>query len=132
MDKSTDCSSKGHEFNSQQPHGGSQPSVTGSDALLCVWKQLQCTHINKINVKKNGHDEGVHIMERSRYQAPAFLDASDLDVKYGVAQHCTHQTPFAVSSPEIRRIMLTKAETLEKKFLSLAKNLIGKYQNISS
>jgi hypothetical protein len=25
--KSTDCSSKGPEFNSQQPHGGSQPSV---------------------------------------------------------------------------------------------------------
>jgi hypothetical protein len=28
--KSTDCSSKGQEFNSQQPHGGLQPSVTGS------------------------------------------------------------------------------------------------------
>ena len=26
--KSTDCSSRGPEFNSQQPHGGSQPSVT--------------------------------------------------------------------------------------------------------
>jgi hypothetical protein len=25
--KSTDCSSKGHEFKSQQPHGGSQPSL---------------------------------------------------------------------------------------------------------
>ena len=24
--KSTDCSSRGPEFNSQQPHGGSQPS----------------------------------------------------------------------------------------------------------
>jgi hypothetical protein len=32
--KSTDCSSRGPEFNSQQPHGGSQPSVTGSDALF--------------------------------------------------------------------------------------------------
>jgi histidinol-phosphate/aromatic aminotransferase/cobyric acid decarboxylase-like protein len=32
--KSTDISS---EFNSQQPHGGSQPSVMGSDALFwCV------------------------------------------------------------------------------------------------
>jgi hypothetical protein len=49
----TDCSSKGPEFNSQQPHGGSQPFVNGSDALFwCVWKQLQCTHINKINLKK--------------------------------------------------------------------------------
>jgi hypothetical protein len=32
--KSTDCSSEGLEFKSQQPHGGSQPSVMGSDALL--------------------------------------------------------------------------------------------------
>jgi hypothetical protein len=42
--KSTDCSSKGPEFSSQQPHGGSQPSLMGSDALLCcVWRQLSCT-----------------------------------------------------------------------------------------
>jgi hypothetical protein len=34
--KSTDCSSKGPEFNSQEPHSGSQPSVTGSDALSGV------------------------------------------------------------------------------------------------
>jgi hypothetical protein len=32
--KSTDCSSRGHEFNSQHPHGGSQPSVMESDALF--------------------------------------------------------------------------------------------------
>jgi hypothetical protein len=32
--KSTDCSSRGSEFNSQQPHGGSQPSAMGSDALF--------------------------------------------------------------------------------------------------
>ena len=32
--KSSDCSSRGSEFNSQQPHGGSQPSVMGSDALF--------------------------------------------------------------------------------------------------
>jgi hypothetical protein len=32
--KNTDYSSKGPEFNSQQPHGGSQPSVMGSDALF--------------------------------------------------------------------------------------------------
>jgi hypothetical protein len=33
----TACSSRGSEFNSQQPHGGSQPSVMGSDALFwCV------------------------------------------------------------------------------------------------
>jgi hypothetical protein len=35
--KSTDCFSRGPEFNSQQPHGGSQPPVMGSDALFwCV------------------------------------------------------------------------------------------------
>jgi hypothetical protein len=28
------CSSEGHEFKSQQPHGGSQPSVIRSDALF--------------------------------------------------------------------------------------------------
>jgi hypothetical protein len=32
--KDTGCSSRGPEFNSQQPHGGSQPSVMGSDALF--------------------------------------------------------------------------------------------------
>jgi hypothetical protein len=35
--KSTDCSPRGPEFNSQQPHDGSQPSVMGSDAFFwCV------------------------------------------------------------------------------------------------
>jgi hypothetical protein len=35
--KSTGCSSRGPEFKSQQAHGGSQPSVSGSDALFwCV------------------------------------------------------------------------------------------------
>jgi hypothetical protein len=35
--KSIDCSSEGHEFKSQQPHGGSEPSVMRSDALFwCV------------------------------------------------------------------------------------------------
>jgi hypothetical protein len=32
--KGTDGSSKSPEFNSQQPHGGSQPSVMGSDAVF--------------------------------------------------------------------------------------------------
>jgi hypothetical protein len=49
--KSTGCSSKGPEFNSQQSHGGLQPSVKGPDALFwCIWKQLQCSHIHKINL----------------------------------------------------------------------------------
>ena len=34
--KSTDYSSRGPEFNSQQPHSGSQPSVIESDALFGV------------------------------------------------------------------------------------------------
>jgi hypothetical protein len=35
--KSTNCSSRGPEFKSQQPHGGSQPTVTESNALFwCV------------------------------------------------------------------------------------------------
>jgi hypothetical protein len=34
--KSTDCSSRGPEFNAQQPLGGSQPSVMGFDALFLV------------------------------------------------------------------------------------------------
>jgi len=34
MVKTTDCSSRGPEFNSQQPHGGSQLSVMRSDAFF--------------------------------------------------------------------------------------------------
>jgi hypothetical protein len=35
--ESSDCSSRGPEFKSQQPHGGSQPSVMSSDVLFwCV------------------------------------------------------------------------------------------------
>jgi hypothetical protein len=38
MVKSTDYSSRGPEFNSQQPHGGSQPSVMGGlmPSLVCL------------------------------------------------------------------------------------------------
>jgi hypothetical protein len=44
--RAPDCSSRGPEFKSQQPHGGSQPSVTRSDALFWgIWRQLQCTYI---------------------------------------------------------------------------------------
>jgi hypothetical protein len=32
--KSTECSSEGPEFKSQQPHGGSQPSVMRSDGFF--------------------------------------------------------------------------------------------------
>ena len=51
--KSTDCSSKGPEFKSQQPHGGSQPSVMRSDASevsedRCVYIYI----VNKFFLKK--------------------------------------------------------------------------------
>jgi hypothetical protein len=32
--KAPDCYSEGPEFKSQQPHGGSQPSITRSDSLF--------------------------------------------------------------------------------------------------
>jgi hypothetical protein len=34
--KSTDCSSKGPEFNSWQPHGGSQPSCLSQGFYSCT------------------------------------------------------------------------------------------------
>jgi hypothetical protein len=55
--KTTDCSSEGPEFKSQQPHGGLQPSIMRSDALFwCIWRQLQSSYlftiINKSLKKK--------------------------------------------------------------------------------
>jgi hypothetical protein len=48
--KSTNCFSRGPEFNSQQPHGSSQPSVMVSDALFwCIIREKWCAHIHKIN-----------------------------------------------------------------------------------
>jgi hypothetical protein len=62
--KSIDCSSEGHEFKSQQPHGGSQPSVMRSDALFwCVSRQQQCTHIiNKeiLQKRKKKKKKSIH------------------------------------------------------------------------
>jgi hypothetical protein len=46
--KSTDCSSRGPEIKSQQPHGGSQPSATGPNALFwCVSEDSCSVLINK-------------------------------------------------------------------------------------
>jgi hypothetical protein len=57
--KSTDCSPKGPEFNSQQPHGGSHDALfwcseDSYSVLIIINKifELQCTHIHKINTKK--------------------------------------------------------------------------------
>jgi hypothetical protein len=48
--KSTNCSSRGPEFNSQQPHGGSQPSVMESDLLLGFLKiATMYSYIKKID-----------------------------------------------------------------------------------
>jgi hypothetical protein len=55
--KSTDWSSEGPEFKSQQPHGGSQRPIMRSSALSSKDSysessqpsvQLQCTHIHEI------------------------------------------------------------------------------------
>jgi hypothetical protein len=42
--RSTDCSSRSPEFNSQQPHGGSQPSVIGSNRILLVCLRAVMVH----------------------------------------------------------------------------------------
>jgi hypothetical protein len=41
--KSTNYSSGGSEFNSQQLHGGLQPSVMGSDALFWCVSEDSCS-----------------------------------------------------------------------------------------
>jgi hypothetical protein len=50
--KSTGCSSTGPEFNPQQPHGGSQPSVMGSDALFCMHVHADRALIHKVILKR--------------------------------------------------------------------------------
>jgi hypothetical protein len=45
--KSTDCSFRGPEFNSQQLQGGSEPSVMA--LFRYVQREQQCNHIHKIN-----------------------------------------------------------------------------------
>jgi hypothetical protein len=51
--KSTDCSSRGPEFNSQQLHGGSQPSIRESDPLFWHPVVYAAEHsYNKLKKKK--------------------------------------------------------------------------------
>jgi hypothetical protein len=48
-------------------HGGSQPSVMGSDALFwCVRRQWQCTHIHEINKEEEEERERERKRERRR------------------------------------------------------------------
>jgi hypothetical protein len=56
--KSTGCSSRGPEFNSQQTHGGSQPLVMGSDALF--W------HANRALIYLKERKKGERDRERER------------------------------------------------------------------
>jgi hypothetical protein len=46
MVESTVCSSRGHKFNSQQPHGGSQPSIG-------IYMQQSTHTLNKFKKKKD-------------------------------------------------------------------------------
>ena len=60
--KSTGCSVRGPKFNSQQPYGGSQPSVMRSNGLFwCVWRQQQCTqiyiHIHYVHIHMQEEEE---------------------------------------------------------------------------
>jgi hypothetical protein len=51
--KSNDCSSEGSEFKSQQPYGGSQPSVMRSDALFWCCLKTATVYLDIIiNFKK--------------------------------------------------------------------------------
>jgi hypothetical protein len=60
--RAPDYSSEGPQFKSQQPHGGSQPSVTRSDSLFwIVWRQLQCTYIKLKKKKKKKKKSRVFI-----------------------------------------------------------------------
>jgi hypothetical protein len=49
--KSTGGSSRGPEFNSQQPHGGSQPSIMNSDAFFWHAVDMKIEH-SYIKLKK--------------------------------------------------------------------------------
>jgi hypothetical protein len=44
--KSTDYSSRGPEFNFQQPHDGSRPSVIGIRCPFLVCLKTECAHIH--------------------------------------------------------------------------------------
>jgi hypothetical protein len=68
--KSTDCSSIGPKFKSQQSHGGSQPSVMESDGcplLVCLKTATMYLHIiNKSLKKKKRRKEGKKQKEKTQ------------------------------------------------------------------
>jgi hypothetical protein len=55
----TGCSFRGPEFISQQPHGGSQPSVMGSDAIFWdvphMHTEYSCTLNKQANKQKTNN-----------------------------------------------------------------------------
>jgi hypothetical protein len=56
--KSTNCSSEGLEFKSQQPHGDLQPPIMRSDLLGCLKTATVYLHaINKSFLKRGGAGE---------------------------------------------------------------------------
>lgn len=57
----TSCFSGGPEFNSQKPHGGSEPSIVGSDALFWhkVNRALIC--IKQKNLEKRLRGNQIHL-----------------------------------------------------------------------
>jgi hypothetical protein len=67
--KSTDCSSRDPEFNSQQPHGGSQPSVMGSDALFWCVSEDSSVYLNKNKINRQA--VVVHAFNPSTWEAEA-------------------------------------------------------------
>jgi hypothetical protein len=90
--KTTDCSSRGHEFNSQQPHDGSQLSAMGF--FWCVWRQWWCTHIHKIinkSLKKKEKEkktsQNIHILSLLPSLLPLPLPISH-------AQHTPHSDTY--------------------------------------
>ena len=69
MAKSSDCSSKGPKFKSQQPHGSSQPSVIRSDALFKVRLKTATVYLDIIINKSLGQ------RERDRLEQAEVLDS---------------------------------------------------------
>jgi hypothetical protein len=69
--KSTGSSSRGPEFNSQQSHGGSQPSVMGSKCPPQVCPRRTTTYSHKINLKKSKPGVVAHAFNPSTWEAEA-------------------------------------------------------------
>jgi len=65
--KSTDCSSRGPEFKSQQPHGGSQPSEMAPGVCEDRKHTHTRTHVNEKRMNPNYYT-GLFYMLRAKHQ----------------------------------------------------------------